>query len=434
LPFELTRAQEKVIAEIHHDLAAKHPMNRLLQGDVGSGKTVVAIAAMLLAVEGGYQAAFMAPTQILAEQHYDVLRRWLEPLGVRLALRTAARQEDSGPLSLFACVNRTNSPDEPQIIIGTHALLYDNVSFSNLGLAVIDEQHKFGVAQRARLTAREPAPDVLVMTATPIPRTLTMTIYGDLDVSTIDEMPRNRGKIVTAVRDTTKLGEVLSFLRTQLERGRQLYVIYPLIDESEKLDVKAAAAEYELWRERLHPFRCELVHGRIPAPEKQEIMERFRRGDTSTLISTTVLEVGVDVPNASVMLIENAERFGLAQLHQLRGRIGRGEHKSYCILLTSSQAKEASAKLAVLEKTGNGFEVAEADWELRGPGDLLGTAQSGLPALKIGNLKTDAHLMRRARGAAMSIFQADRRLESPENQRFRRLIVEKRGHTFSNVS
>ena len=647
LPFELTRAQEKVIAEIHHDLAATHPMNRLLQGDVGSGKTVVAIAAMLLAVEGGYQAAFMAPTQILAEQHYDVLRRWLEPLGVRLALRTAARQEESGPLPLFkhrrdsaregvpgstgcqpvvsgslpdtraramsegadephyhrrnlphferpwakyaitfatrnhrqlsektrdivlqsilrwkdrryelyaACVmpdhvhlliepmierddgsgnpiffplskilhsiksftaNRINkiensnepvwetesfdrlirsesdlqekfryitrnpwdagiakqdedyrwvwypgsykarefaascreqqagslcSPDQtlppetPQIIVGTHALLYDNVSFSNLGLAVIDEQHKFGVAQRARLTAREPAPDVLVMTATPIPRTLTMTIYGDLDVSTIDEMPRNRGKTVTAVRDTTKLGEVLSFLRTQLERGRQLYVIYPLIDESEKLDVKAAAAEYELWRERLHPFRCELVHGRIPAPEKQKIMERFRRGDTSTLISTTVLEVGVDVPNAGVMLIENAERFGLAQLHQLRGRIGRGEHKSYCILLTSSQAKEASEKLAVLERTSNGFEVAEADWELRGPGDLLGTAQSGLPALKIGNLKTDAHLMRRARGAAMSIFQADPRLESPENQRFRRLIVEKRGHTFSNVS
>ena len=434
LPFELTRAQEKVIAEIHHDLAAMHPMKRLLQGDVGSGKTVVAIAAMLLAVEGGYQAAFMAPTQILAEQHYDVLRRWLEPLGVRFALRTAARQEESGPLSLFACVNRTNSPDEAQIIIGTHALLYESVSFSNLGFAVIDEQHKFGVAQRARLTAREPAPDVLVMTATPIPRTLTMTIYGDLDVSTIDEMPRNRGKIVTAVRDSTKLGEVLSFLRTQLERGRQLYVIYPLIDESEKLDVKAAAAEYELWRERLHPFRCELVHGRIPAPEKQKIMERFRRCDTSTLISTTVLEVGVDVPNASVMLIENAERFGLAQLHQLRGRIGRGEHKSYCILLTSSQAKEASEKLAVLERISNGFEVAEADWELRGPGDLLGTAQSGLPALKIGNLKTDAHLMRRARGAAMSIFQADPRLESPENQRFRRLIVEKHGRTFSNVS
>jgi ATP-dependent DNA helicase RecG len=427
LPFELTGAQRKVISEIRRDLAAGHPMNRLLQGDVGSGKTLVAIAAMLLVVEGGYQAAFMAPTQILADQHYDVLRRWLDPLGVPIALRTGARQEESGPLPVFA-------GGEPQIIVGTHALLYESVSFSNLGLVVIDEQHKFGVAQRARLIMREPAPDVLVMTATPIPRTLTMTIYGDLDISTIDEMPRNRGKITTAVRDESKLSEVLTFLRTQLETGRQLYVIYPLIDETEKLDVKAAAAEYEVWRERLRPFRCELLHGRIPAQEKQQTMQRFRRGETNALISTTVLEVGVDVPNASLMLIENAERFGLAQLHQLRGRIGRGEHKSYCILLTSAQVKETSAKLAVLETTSNGFEVAEADWELRGPGDLLGTAQSGLPALKIGNLKSDAHLMRRARGAAISIFDADPRLESPENQRFRRLIVEQRGHTFSSVS
>jgi len=324
--------------------------------------------------------------------------------------------------------------DALQIIVGTHALLYESVSFSNLGLVVVDEQHKFGVAQRARLTMREPAPDVLVMTATPIPRTLTMTIYGDLDVSLINEMPRGRGKIVTAVRDTSKLSEVLTFLRTQLEAGRQLYVIYPLIDESEKLEVKAATAEYDLWRERLHPFRCELLHGRIPPVKKQQVMERFRRGETNTLISTTVLEVGVDVQNATVMLIENAERFGLAQLHQLRGRIGRGQHKSYCILLTSAQAKEASAKLIVLERTNNGFEVAEADWELRGPGDLLGTAQSGLPALKIGNLKSDADLMRRARAGAISIFEADPRLECPENQRFRRLVVEQRGHTFSNVS
>jgi REP element-mobilizing transposase RayT len=324
--------------------------------------------------------------------------------------------------------------DEPHIIVGTHALLYESVSFSNLGLVVIDEQHKFGVAQRARLSMREPAPDVLVMTATPIPRTLTMTIYGDLDVSTIDEMPRNRGKIVTAVRHHAKLPEVLTFLRTELERCRQLYVIYPLIDESEKLDVKAAAAEYELWRERLHPFRCELLHGRIPSAEKQQIMQRFRRGETNALISTTVLEVGVDVPNATVMLIENAERFGLAQLHQLRGRIGRGEHKSYCILLTSAAANEVSEKLAVLERTTNGFEVAEADWELRGPGDLLGTAQSGLPPLKIGNLKEDADLMRRARAAAMSIFKQDPRLELPDNQRFRRLIVEQRRDTFSHVS
>src|SRR5712691_5040003 len=330
LPFELTGAQKNVIAEIRHDLAAKHPMNRLLQGDVGSGKTVVAVAAILLAVEAGYQAAFMAPTQILAEQHYAVLRRWLEPLGVRLSIRTAARQEES----FLPLVSGDENPD---VIIGTHALLYETVSFSNLGLVVIDEQHKFGVAQRARLTSREPSPDVLVMTATPIPRTLTMTVYGDLDVSVIDEMPRGRGKIVTAAREVSKLPEVLSFLRTQLESGRQVYVVYPLIDESEKLDAKAAAAEYETWGERLHPFRCELLHGRIAAPEKQEIMERFRRGETKVLISTTVVEVGVDVANATVMLVENAERFGLAQLHQLRGRIGRGEYKSFCVLLTCDQ-------------------------------------------------------------------------------------------------
>jgi len=427
LPFELTTAQKKVIAEIQSDLAAKYPMNRLLQGDVGSGKTVVAIAAILLAVEAGYQAAFMAPTQVLAEQHYTVLRRWLEPLGVKLSIRTAARQEES-----FLPLMEGN--ENADVIIGTHALLYEKVSFSNLGLAVIDEQHKFGVAQRARLTSREPTPDVLVMTATPIPRTVTMTVYGDLDVSILDEMPRGRGKIVTAVRDSSKLGEVLTFLRTQLEAGRQLYVVYPLIEQSEKLEAKAAAAEYERWRERLHPYSCELLHGRIPGPEKQEIMERFRRGETKVLISTTVIEVGVDVASANVMLIENAERFGLAQLHQLRGRIGRGEHKSYCILLTSEPSSEAAAKLAVLEKTSDGFEVAEADWELRGPGDLLGTAQSGLPALKIGNLKRDAELMRRARAAAMSIFAADPRLESRQNQRFQELIVEQQGRTFSNVS
>jgi RecG-like helicase/REP element-mobilizing transposase RayT len=637
LPFDLTAAQKKVIAEIRRDLASAQPMNRLLQGDVGSGKTVVAIAGILLAVEAGFQAAFMAPTQILAEQHYAVLRRWLDPLGVRLSIRTGARQEESGPLPLFAgakgrgsarvsragdgvapsqtfldassksevryaarrlphfekpwaiyavtiatksrrclspkartivldalrhfhnrryelfavCVmpdqvhfliqpwpredNKTGNvifwplsellhslksfsahgindaekkrgavwekerfdryvrsdrdlaekfhyilrnpwdskvaeqgedypwmwtqddeartersfrrdaetntrdacatqTDAPQVVIGTHALLYEKVSFSNLGLVIIDEQHKFGVAQRARLTSREPAPDVLVMTATPIPRTLTMTVYGDLDVSVLDEMPPHRGKIITAVRDTSKLGEVLAFLRTQLEAGRQIYIVYPLIEESEKLEVKAAAAEYELWRERLHPYRCELLHGRIPAPEKQSVMERFRAGKSQVLISTTVIEVGVDVANATVMLIENAERFGLAQLHQLRGRIGRGEHKSYCILLSSEKSPETAAKLAVLEKTSNGFEVAEADWELRGPGDLLGTAQSGLPLLKIGDLRKDIQLMKRARTSAMSILEMDPALEWPENKRFRRLIVEQQGRTFSNVS
>ena len=426
LPFDLTGAQERVIEELRRDLASSHPMNRLLQGDVGSGKTVVAIAAILLAVESGSQAALMAPTQILAEQHYAVLCRWLEPLGVRVALRTGARQEET-PLFF-------SQSDAPHIIVGTHALLYEGVSFENLGLAVIDEQHKFGVSQRARLTAREPAPDVLVMTATPIPRTLTMTVYGDLDVSVIDEMPADRGKIVTAVRAREKLPEVLTFMRKELEAGRQAYVVYPLIDESEKLEAKAAAAEFDEWRGRLRPFRCELLHGRIPAPEKQAIMERFRRGETSVLISTTVIEVGVDVANATLMLIENAERFGLTQLHQLRGRIGRGTHKSYCILMSDEKAEETVAKLTVLEKTIDGFKVAEADWEMRGPGDLLGTAQSGLPALKLGNLVKDADLMRQARSAATGILALDPRLESRENQRFRQLIVEQQGRTFSNVS
>jgi ATP-dependent DNA helicase RecG len=465
LPFDLTNAQARVIEELRTDLGSTWPMNRLLQGDVGSGKTVVAMAAMLLAVEAGFQAALMAPTQILAEQHYAVLRRWLEPLGVPVSLRTGARTED--PLPLFAHANaptlvqestgcqpvgpesRSGTPDASQradnrcspeesscaqIFVGTHALLYEPEGLENPGLVVIDEQHKFGVAQRARLTNFEPAPDVLVMTATPIPRTLTMSLYGDLDVSTIDEMPADRGRIVTAAREETKLPDVLAFLLGQLEAGRQAYIVYPLIDESEKLEVKAASAEFEKWRERLQPFTCELLHGRIPAPEKQAIMERFRRGLTSVLISTTVIEVGVDVPNATVMLIENAERFGLAQLHQLRGRIGRGEHKSYCILLRSDPSAETVAKLAVLEKTSNGFEVAEADWEMRGPGDLLGTAQSGLPALKLGNLRSDAKLMQRARAAATEVFRDDPQLIRPENQRFRRLVVEEEGKTFSHVS
>ena len=429
LPFDLTNAQARVIEELRRDLRSNFPMNRLLQGDVGSGKTVVAIAAMLLAVEAGFQTALMAPTQILAEQHFAVLCRWLEPLGVSISLRTGARKED--PLSLFAKTPRLNTG---QIFVGTHALLYEPDGLDNPGLVVIDEQHKFGVAQRGGLTTRELAPDVLVMTATPIPRTLTMSLYGDLDVSTIDEMPADRGRIVTAARDEEKLPDVLAFLRRELEGGRQAYVVYPLIDESEKLEAKAAATEFEKWRARLQPFTCELLHGRIPAPEKQGTMERFRRGLTSVLVSTTVIEVGVDVPNATVMLIENAERFGLSQLHQLRGRIGRGEHKSYCILLRSDPSEETMTKLAVLERTNNGFEVAEADWELRGPGDLLGTAQSGLPELKLGNLRSDAKLMQRARAAAREIFRVDPLLAKPENQRFQSLVVEEVGKTFSHVS
>jgi RecG-like helicase/REP element-mobilizing transposase RayT len=649
LPFQLTAAQQRVITEIRRDLQRDAPMNRLLQGDVGSGKTVVAMAAMLLVVENGAQAALMAPTQILAEQHYAVLQRWLEPLGLRIALRTGARQEDNAPLPLFtdqflgsARVSRAGEgvspsrtfpetdagfcarysqrhlphfekpwaiyavtigtglrrclspeartivldalryfhnkryelfavcvmPDDvhfliqpfpqdasneqnnvifwplaellhsiksfsahainnierkkgpvwekerfdryvrsdrdlaekfeyivrnpwdadvaaqgedypwvwtqedgarqgsssrrdaatrtrdacatqsshagsrecaqvdnaPQIIVGTHALLYENVKLSRLGLAVIDEQHKFGVSQRAKLTSREPPPDVLVMTATPIPRTLTMTIYGDLDVSTIDEMPGGRGEIHTRVLHAHEIGEAVNFLRAELDAGRQAYIVYPLIDESEKLQAKAAASEFERWQERLRPFRCELLHGRIASVEKQAIMQRFRARQTQALVSTTVIEVGVDVANATVMLIENAERFGLSQLHQLRGRIGRGRHASYCLLVTADKSDDTLRKLAVLEKTNNGFEIAEADWELRGPGDLLGTAQSGLPEFKLGDLKRDAVLMRRARAAAVKLLQEDPDLTQPQNQRFRSLIVEAQEQIFSHVS
>jgi len=334
-----------------------------------------------------------------------------------------------------ACAPRIfASGDSPQIIVGTHALLYEGVEFSNLGLVVIDEQHKFGVMQRARLIGQGTAPDVLVMTATPIPRTLTMTIYGDLYVSTLDEMPANRGKIVTALRDETKLPEVIIFIREHLEQGRQAYIVYPLIEESQKIDVKAAAREFEKWRDLLQPMRCELLHGRIDPAEKEAIMERFRKGESKALIATSVIEVGIDVPNANIMLIENAERFGLAQLHQLRGRIGRGGHKSYCILISAAENDDAAEKLKTLERTSDGFEIAEEDLKLRGPGDILGTAQSGLPPLKIGNLLSDGELIKLARQAATAIFKTDPDLQRPENQYFREMIAEGRKLALSQVS
>jgi len=432
LPFPLTGAQARTIAEIRKDLAAAHPMNRLLHGDVGSGKTLVALSAMLLAVEAGYQAALMAPTQILAEQHYLNFRRLLEPLGVSVGLRTGSRSEETGPLPLFQKTSKTES--FPQILVGTHALLYEGVEFSRLGLVVIDEQHKFGVMQRARLMDQPIVPDVLVMTATPIPRTLTMTIYGDLEVSTLDEMPAGRGKIITAVREESKLPEAIKFIRGHLEKGRQAYIVYPLIDESEKLEAKAASREFEKWRDLLQPMRCELLHGRIEPAEKDAIMSRFRSGESKVLVATSVIEVGIDVPNANIMLIENAERFGLAQLHQLRGRIGRGGHKSYCILISPGENGDAMTKLKTLERTSDGFEIAEEDMKLRGPGDILGTAQSGLPPLKIGNLLSDGDLIRLARAAATAIFKADPHLQKPENKYFRDVIAQGRKLTLSQVS
>ncbi len=432
LPFALTGAQRRAIAEIRADLRKPFPMNRLLHGDVGSGKTLVALSAMLLAVEAGGQAALMAPTQVLAEQHYLTCQRLLAPLKIRLALRTGARREDN-ILPLFDRKNTENSV-EAQIVIGTHALLYESAQFSRLSLAVIDEQHKFGVMQRARMIAKGDAPDLLVMTATPIPRTLTMTLYGDLELSTLDEMPAHRGRIVTAVRDEKKLPEAAKFIREQLEKGRQAYIVYPLIEESESVSAKAVTEEFAQWQKRLAPLTCELLHGRIAPEEKERIMDRFRRGETQALVSTTVIEVGIDVPNANIMLIENAERFGLAQLHQLRGRVGRGEHKSYCILIHGKKADLTDGKLATLERTVDGFEIAEADLRLRGPGDLLGTAQSGLPPLKLGDPIADGAIMQEARAAARALLEADPTLARPENQRFRNLLVEGSDAILAQVS
>jgi ATP-dependent DNA helicase RecG len=414
LSYRPTAAQERVIGEIRLDMAKKVPMSRLLQGDVGAGKTVVAAAAMLYAVEAGYQAVLMAPTQVLAEQHFENFRHWLSALDVRIGLQTGTRQEVSH-LELYG---------DSQILIGTHALLYDPDQFRSLGLVVIDEQHKFGVLQRTKLLERRPVPDLLVMTATPIPRTLAMTVYGDLEISILDEKPANRRPIITRVRPSAKIPEAASFIRERVDAGRQAYIIYPVIEESDTLSLKAAKTEYSKWEKLLAPIRCGLLHGRLTPDEKERVMEGFRKGQIGVLISTTVIEVGVDVPNATVMLIENSERFGLAQLHQLRGRIGRSQHQSYCILLTDREDPDALDKLAILEQSENGFEIAEADLRIRGPGDLLGTVQSGLPPLHLANLVQDEALLFRAKEIVGKVLDEDPKLQQPQHQHLARIAVQ----------
>jgi ATP-dependent DNA helicase RecG len=414
LPYRPTAAQERVIGEIRLDMAKKVPMSRLLQGDVGAGKTIVAAAAMLYAVEAGYQAVLMAPTQVLAEQHFENFRHWLSALDVRIALQTGTRQEVS---HLELC-------GDSQILIGTHALLYDPDQFRSLGLVVIDEQHKFGVLQRTKLLERRPVPDLLVMTATPIPRTLAMTVYGDLEISILDEKPANRRPIITRVRPSAKIPEAASFIRERVDAGRQAYIIYPVIEESDTLSLKAAKTEYSKWEKLLAPIRCGLLHGRLTPDAKERVMEGFRKGQIGVLVSTTVIEVGVDVPNATVMLIENSERFGLAQLHQLRGRIGRSQHQSYCILLTDREDPDALDKLAILEQGENGFEIAEADLRIRGPGDLLGTVQSGLPPLHLANLVQDEALLFQAKEIVGKILDEDPELQQPQHQHLARIAVQ----------
>ena len=394
LPFDLTAAQKRVLTHIFDDLATGHPMNRLLHGDVGSGKTVVAATAMLGAIAAGHSAALMAPTQVLAHQHYDNFRKLFEPLGVPVVLRTAARQEKSGTAG-------------PRIVIGTHALLFAPQTVGRPALVVIDEQHKFGVRQRAKLSAQKPHPHVLVMSATPIPRTLALTLYGDLDLSLLDEMPPGRLPIRTLVRAPEKLGEAAAFLRQKLDEGRQAYLVYPVIEEGVRTGLKAASAEYARWSERLAPYSCALLHGRLKADEKDVIMASFRAGETRVLVSTTVIEVGIDVANATVLLVENAERFGLAQLHQLRGRVGRGADQSWCILLAGEEAGDKIERLKILEEASDGFSIAEADLELRGPGDLLGTAQTGLPPVRLAKLPRDLPLLEEARSAAQKLMAHD---------------------------
>ncbi|MEO1857448.1 MAG: ATP-dependent DNA helicase RecG [Rubritalea sp.] len=395
LPFDLTGAQKRSVKEIVGDMRRPRPMHRMLQGDVGSGKTFVAMCAALLAIESGAQVALMAPTQILAEQHFLTSCKWLAPLGVQVGLRTSAKKEDEG------------GAGQAQLLVGTHALLYGEETFEDLGLVIIDEQHKFGVEQRSRLIQKGVMPDVLVMTATPIPRTLTLTIYGDLDVSLLDERPAGRGKVITALRPKAKVSDVTKFVKQQLDVGRQAYLVYPLVEGSESFKAGSATVEFEKWQKRLSKYEVALLHGKVTADEKESVMADFRDGKTDVLVATTVIEVGVDVPNANLMVIYNAERFGLSQLHQLRGRIGRGNHKSYCVLVADGKSSAALEKLQELVQTDDGFKIAEADLRLRGPGDVMGTQQSGLTDLKFIEYLADTDLVREARRLADALLQED---------------------------
>jgi len=420
LPWPLTRAQERVWDEIRRDMAAPHPMHRLLQGDVGSGKTIVAALAVLTAVEAGYQAAVMAPTEILAEQHFMTFRQLLEPLGVPVILLTASlkpRERAARRAGLAA--------GEAPCVVGTHALVQEGVEFRRLGLAVVDEQHRFGVEQRARLRGKGEHPDLLVMTATPIPRTLALTLYGDLEVSVLDELPPGRRPVVTAARTESKRREIYTFLRDEIARGRQAYVVYPLVEESEALDLKAATDMARRLAEDVFPdLSVGLMHGRLGFEEKDAIMRRFKAGEINILVSTTVIEVGIDVANASVMLVEHAERFGLSQLHQLRGRVGRGPWKSVCILLTSGRlTEEAQQRIAAMVSTNDGFRIAEVDLELRGPGEFFGTRQSGLPEFRTADLLRDAALLEEARREAQAIIAADPELRDPAHRALRASLL-----------
>jgi len=421
LPFALTDAQERVWREIRTDMAEPFPMNRLLQGDVGSGKTIVAGLAVLTAVEAGYQTALMAPTEILAEQHVMTLTALLEPLGVPVAMLTNAVKGKARESVLTAAAEGALG-----CVVGTHALVQEVVKFRRLGLAVVDEQHRFGVNQRATLMRKGQSPDVLVMTATPIPRTLALTLYGDLEVSVIDQLPPGRKSVVTKARPESARAKIYRFLREQVREGRQVYVVYPLVEESEVVDLRAATEMAERLRREVFPdLSIGLLHGRMPFAEKDRVMREFKAGAIHVLVSTTVIEVGIDVPNASVMLVEHAERFGLSQLHQLRGRVGRGPWRSYCILLSGAASEEARQRLAAMTATNDGFKISEADLALRGPGDFFGTRQSGLPEFRVADLLRDAAALEAARRDAVALVREDPQLRAPEHRALRGALLQR---------
>lgn len=413
LPFTLTNAQKRVLKEVRKDLARPIQMNRLVQGDVGSGKTMVAFMTMLMAKDNGFQSVIMAPTEILAEQHFRKISEYAEKLGMTVAFLSGSQKKSVKNKNLQLIADGT-----ADIAIGTHALIEDPVIFQNLGLVVIDEQHKFGVEQRAKLWRKAfPFPHNMVMTATPIPRTLAMTLYGDIDVSVIDELPPGRQPIKTITCFESKRLEIFGFLRKELAAGRQVYVVYPLVEESEKSDLLAVENGYEAFGKAFPEYQVGIVHGKMPAENKQMEMKRFLAKETQILVSTTVIEVGVDVPNATIMVIENAERFGLSQLHQLRGRVGRGQYQSFCVLMTSNKrSADARKRLRAMVETTDGFKISEIDLEIRGPGDFLGTRQSGLPQFQLANITQDQAILQHAREAAFDLVAEDPNLTNPENE------------------
>ncbi len=421
LPFKLTKAQLKVLEEIDNDMERIKPMNRLLQGDVGSGKTVVAMIAAYKAVKCGYQAVIMAPTAILASQHLESFNQILSKFGIRCELLVSSITKKK-KMEILEKLEQ----GKIDILIGTHAVLEDNVIFKNLGLVVTDEQHRFGVKQRSKIVSKGNNPDTLVMTATPIPRTLAIILYGDLDISIIDELPPNRKKIETYAVTKTMEDRVNNFIKKQIEEGRQAYIVCPLVEENEEINAKSVLELAEKYKKEIFPqYKVEYIHGKLKAKQKDEIMEEFKNGEIQILISTTVIEVGVNVPNASIMVVENAERFGLAQLHQLRGRVGRGEYQSYCVLKYQGNSENTKQRMKVMQSTNDGFIISEKDLELRGTGEFFGTKQHGIPEFKIANLFEDMLVLKAVQAVAIKILEKDPKLEKEENKKLKKIIDEK---------